>query len=247
MGDLLVYIFDGAFGAQRWIPWPHVTPTGHCNRVWASSPPVHILPFSALRPQKCWQSQINTLGVWTTHSLAKILQIRCSCPVNRFPGPRLKCVCWFFFNFVLFLFFSQLDRAETQCRTNQKANWMFFFLSPFFFLIEVFKLSKISHSQAFFWWRVCRGTLYSLACECVASHHLIEPCQSPSPGIPQSARRHLLPGPSNPNWPRHTRRWGLFLANKILKLEIRARRHLRNFFFFFCFFFCACVKTADKV
>lgn len=168
MGDLLVYIFDGAFGAQRWIPWPHVTPTGHCNRVWASSPPVHILPFSALRPQKCWQSQINTLGVWTTHSLAKILQIRCSCPVNRFSGPRLKCVCWFFFYFVLFLFFSQLDRAETQCRTNQKANWMFFFLSPFFFLIEVFKLSKISHSQAFFWWRVCRGTLYSLACECVA-------------------------------------------------------------------------------
>lgn len=54
-----------------------------------------------------------------------------------------------FFYFVLFLFFSQLDRAETQCRTNQKANWMVFFSLSFFFLIEVFKLSKISHSQAF--------------------------------------------------------------------------------------------------
>lgn len=155
-----------------------------------------------------------------------------------------------FFYFVLFWFFSQLDRAETQCRTNQKANWMFFFSLSFFFLIEVFKLSKISHSQAFFWWGVCVGEHCIRSHANVSpSHHLIEPCQSPSPGIPQSARRHLLPGPSNPNWARHTRRWGLFLANKILKLEIRARRHLRNFFFsFFCFFFfCACVRTAEKV
>lgn len=150
MGDLLVYIFDGAFGAQRWIPWPHVTPTGHCNRVWASSPPVHILPFSALRPQKCWQSQINTLGVWTTHSLAKILQIRCSCPVNRFPGRDWNVFADFFFISFYFDFFLNLTEPKPQCRTNQKANWMFFFsLSPFFFLIEVFKLSKISHSQAF--------------------------------------------------------------------------------------------------
>lgn len=168
MGDLLVYIFDGAFGAQRWIPWPHVTPTGHCNRVWASSPPVHILPFSALRPQKCWQSQINTLGVWTTHSLAKILQIRCSCPVNRFPGRDWNVFADFFlFRFILIFFSTWPSRNPSAGQIRRQIGW-FFFLSPFFFLIEVFKLSKISHSQAFFWWRVCRGTLYSLACECVA-------------------------------------------------------------------------------
>lgn len=243
MGDLLVYIFDGAFGAQRWIPWPHVTPTGHCNRVWASSPPVHILPFSALRPQKCWQSQINTLGVWTTHSLAKILQIRCSCPVNRFPGRDWNVFADFFlFRFILIFFSTWPSRNPSAGQIRRQIGW-FFFLSPFFFLIEVFKLSKISHSQAFFWWGECVGEHCIRSHANVSpSHHLIEPCQSPSPGIPQSARRHLLPGPSNPNWPRHTRRWGLFLANKILKLEIRARRHLRNFsfFFFLLFFLCVC-------
>lgn len=64
----------------------------------------------------------------------------------------------------------------------------------FIFFIEVFKFSKISHSQAFSG-GVCQGTLYSLACECVASHHLIEPCQSRSQGIPQSACAIYCQGP----------------------------------------------------
>lgn len=158
-------------------------------------------------------------------------------------GPRLKCVCWFFFISFYFYFFLNLTEPKPSAGQIRRQIGCFFFLSPFFFLIEVFKLSKISHSQAFFWWGECVGEHCIRSHANVSpSHHLIEPCQSPSPGIPQSARRHLLPGPSNPNWPRHTRRWGLFLANKILKLEIRARRHLRNFsfFFFLLFFLCVC-------
>lgn len=45
------------------------------------------------------------------------------------------------------------------------------------FFMEVFKFSNISCGQAFSE-SVCQGTLYSPAYECVASHHLIEPCQS---------------------------------------------------------------------
>lgn len=87
---------------------------------------------------------------------------------------------------------------------------------------------------------MCRGTLYSLACECVASHHLIEPCQSRSQGIPQSACAIYCQGPKiQIDLDRHTDGVFFFPANKILKLEVQARRHLCNFFFF-------CIKTAEK-
>lgn len=49
---------------------------------------------------------------------------------------------------------------QNRCRTNQKANWMFLSLS----LIEEFKFSEISHSQALSG-GVCWGTLYSLPYE----------------------------------------------------------------------------------
>lgn len=64
----------------------------------------------------------------------------------------------------------------------------------FFFLMEVFNFSKISYSQAFSGW-VCQGLLYSRACECVASHHLIESCQSPSRGDSTVCLCQLLAGP----------------------------------------------------
>lgn len=79
----------------------------------------------------CWHSQINTRGVWTSPSFAKDMVLVSCQQIQECAEMRL-------------LIFNLTEPNPMQDKSEGKLD-----VFPLFFLIEVFKFSKISHSRAF--------------------------------------------------------------------------------------------------
>lgn len=122
---------------------------------------------------------MHTRGAWTAHSLAKIFGYSTHV-LSTDSRMHRNMVADF-----------QLDRAEPNAGQIRRQIGCFFF---FFFLWKSLSSAKFHIAKPFLG-RVCQGTLYSLACEYVASHHLIEPCQSRSQGDSTVCLCRLLAGP----------------------------------------------------